>query len=337
MLRILSLIFIVLLNSIVGASVASAAGFDPACGAIISNVLSLIPATQGVLSAKLTKEIWLTDIMENFIPNRSFLSAASSMDQFVEFDTINLAEAGVDPTVLINNSSYPVAFAERSDTPLALVLDVYDTTGTVIRNVDKYELAYDKRQSVIAGHKNALLNKLAAKAAHAYAPSSDATNTPVLPTTGNASGSFKMISFSDILDLKTRFDAIDAPEDRVLVLNPRHYNELAKQDLQLMKAILQGNEPLFGFRIFTFSKTPTFNKSTGAKVAFGAVPAPSTDTIASVAFCGSEVMRALGTFDMFERLNDPEQKGDIINFQMRGLALPKRDKAIGAIYAVASA
>jgi hypothetical protein len=35
---------------------------------------------------------------------------------------------------------------------------------------------------------------------------------------------------------------------------------------------------------------------------------------------------------MFERLDDPEQKGDIINFQMRGLALPKRDKAIGAIY-----
>ena len=46
-------------------------------------------------------------------------------------------------------------------------------------------------------------------------------------------------------------------------------------------------------------------------------------------------MRALGTFDMFERLKDPEQKGDIINFQMRGIALPKRNKMIASIYSAA--
>lgn len=333
MFKIISLTFVLLLNAVVGASVSVAAGFNPLAGALVANVLAMIPTAQGVLSLKLTKEIWLADIMEAFIPDSSFLSAASSMDQFVENDKINLAEAGINPNVLINNSTYPVAFAERSDTPLELVLDVYDTEGTVLRNADLIELAYDKRQSVINGHRNALLNKFAQKAIHAYAPASDATFTPVLGTSGALTNGFKVITFQDLLDLKTRFDDLDAPDDRVLVLAPAHYNQLAKQDITLMKAIMQGKEPLFGFRLFTYSKTPKFNKTTFAKTAFGAAAAPATDTISSVAFVGSEVMRAQGSFDMFDRLRDPEQKGDIINFQMRGLALPKRNKLIGAIYA----
>lgn len=332
MFKIVSLLFFILVNSVVGASVANAAGFEPTTGAIVANVLSFIPTAKGVVMAKLTKEIWLSDIMEAFIPNRAFLSATSNMDQFVDNDKINLAEAGVDPAVLINNSTYPVPFAERSDTPLELVLDVYDTEGTVLRNAELIELAYDKRASVVAGHKTALLNKFSQKAIHAYAPASDDTYTPVLSTSGAVAGGFKVMKFEDILDLKTRFDDLDAPEDRVLVLAPAHFNQLAKQDLVLMKAIMQGGDRLFGFQIFTFSKTPRYNKTTGAKVAFGAVPAPTTDTMASVAWCQGEVMRALGTFDMFERLKDPEQKGDIINFQMRGLALPKRNKMIAAIY-----
>lgn len=335
MIKIISLSFIILVNTLAGASVAAAAGFEPVTGIIVANAVSLIPRASGVLFVGLAKEIWLSDIMEAFIPNRAFLSSVTNMDQFVNNDKINLAEAGVEPDVLINNSSYPVAFAERSDVPLELVLDVYDTKGTVIRNAELMELAYDKRSSVVVQHKTALLNKFSEKAIHSYAPSADATYARVLSTSGSPVGGFKVITFQDILDLRTAFDNMEAPDDRVLVLNPTHYNQLAKQDLMLMKAIMQGNENLFGFRVFTFSRTPKFNKSTGAKVAFGAVAAPSTDTIASVAFCSGEVMRALGNFEMFERLRDPEEKGDIVNFQMRAIALPKRGKGIAAIYSAA--
>lgn len=330
----ITLLFTIVLNTVVGGTVACAVGVDPIAGIITANGLSFLPSVPGVFSAKLTKEIWLPDIMEKFFPSTSFLSEASNMDQFVENDTINLAEAGVDPNVLINNNVYPVPFAERVDVPLALVLDVYDTEGTVLRNAEAIELSYDKRQSVIKGHKNALLHKFAMRAAHAYAPTLDAPDHPVLATTGQAApGSRRPLTFEDIIDLKTRYDNIDAPEDRVLVLNPQHENDLIKEDLALMKAIYAGSiQKLFSFKLYIYSRTPIFNRATGVKCAFGAVPVPATDTISSVSFCGSEVMRCQGTFDMFDRLKDPEQKGDIINFQMRGLALPKRDKAIGAIY-----
>ncbi len=284
----------------------------------------------------LEKEIWIADIKEGFIPKTNFLSAVTSMDDLVDNDKINIAESGVDPAVLINNSTFPVAFAGRTDTNNDLVLDTYDTEGTVIRNAEQKELAYDKRISVTRRHKIALLSKFAAKAAHAYAPAEDGANTPIIASSGAALGNFLKITFEDILSLKDKFDQLEIPDDdRVLLLNPTHFNQLTMQDLNLMKAIMQSGQPLFGFKLFSSSKTPVYDKTTGVKAVFGAAAAPTTDTIASVAFAGSEMMKAQGTYDMFERLRDPEQKGDIINFQMRAIALPIRNKFMGAIYSAA--
>jgi len=289
--------------------------------------------------AGINKEIWIEEILEGFYPNWSFLKEARDMSSFVENNTINLAEAGADPNVLVNNSTYPIPFATREDVPIALPLDTYNTEGTVVRRVEEIEAAYDKMQSVVAGHKNALLNELAKKAAHAWAPDADTTETPVIATGGDAADGFLKITLDNILALATRFDEMDAPEgSRVLVLHPQHLRQLAGEDKKLFKEFIgtgQGFD-LFGFKTYKYSKTPLFNKSTGVKKAYGAAAAPTTDTIASIAFVNTEVMKAQGTFDMFARLNDPEQAGDIINFMMRALALPLRNKGIGAIYSAAS-
>jgi hypothetical protein len=256
----------------------------------------------------------------------------------VENNTINLAEVGADPNVLLNNSTYPIPFAARNDVPIALPLDTYNTEGTVVHRVEEIEAAYDKMQSVVAGHKNALLHEFAKKAAHAWAPESDTAETPVIATSGDVDGDFKKITLDDILALATRFDEMDAPEgSRVLVLHPQHLRQLTGEDKKLFKEFIgtgQGFD-LFGFKTYKHSKTPLFNKTTGEKKAYGTAAAPTTDTIASVAFVNTEVMKVQGTFDMFARLNDPEQAGDIINFMMRALALPLRNKGIGAIYSAA--
>ena len=47
-------------------------------------------------------------------------------------------------------------------------------------------------------------------------------------------------------------------------------------------------------------------------------------------------MRAQGTPDMFERLKDPEARGDVIGFQVRGLASSIRGRGMAAIYAVSA-
>lgn len=288
--------------------------------------------------AGLNKEVWITDIMEGFYPDSTFMEGVRDMTAWVDNNTINLAEAGADPEVLVNNTVYPIPFQTRADIPLSLPLDDFITKGTVIRNLEIVEAAYDKRMSVAQGHQKSLRAKLHTKAAYAYAPTSDSAFTPVLPTTGAVLGGVKKITLNDVIDLSSRFDMFDAPSDRVLVLHPQHLAALRAEDKDLFKSIMQEGKQgfnLYGFKVYFFSKTPTFVRTSGTKKAFGAASA-ATDTISSIAFCNGEVMKSLGDFRMNERLHDPELDGDMINFGMRALALPIRNKAIGAIYSAAS-
>ena len=63
----------------------------------------------------LQKEIWINQIKQNFYPDSSFLNFVRDFSALVEFDAINIAEAGVDPDVLINNNTYPIAVKQRVD------------------------------------------------------------------------------------------------------------------------------------------------------------------------------------------------------------------------------
>lgn len=65
------------------------------------------------------KQIWINMIMEGYYPDGSFLTRSVDMTENVEHNKINLAEAGVDPEVLIDNNTFPVPIAERTDSPIA--------------------------------------------------------------------------------------------------------------------------------------------------------------------------------------------------------------------------
>ncbi len=51
------------------------------------------------------KQLWIAMLKEGFIPSTSFLSRSVDMSEFVEYNKINLAEAGVDPKVLVDNTN----------------------------------------------------------------------------------------------------------------------------------------------------------------------------------------------------------------------------------------
>lgn len=57
----------------------------------------------------------------------------------------------------------------------------------------------------------------------------------------------------------------------------------------------------------------------------------SSAQFASVAFCGSEVMKADGEIYMYSKVDDPEERATIVGFDKRFIALPIRGKGIGAI------
>ena len=236
---------------------------------------------------------------------------------------------------MINNTTYPIKVVQRIDTPIRIELDKFETENTLVRRPEVIEYAYDQLESVLMGHRNILRLRTAEKAAHAYAPAEDTPNTPVIQTSGEAKEGRKMLSFEDILNLKERFDNAGIPlEKRYLVLHPSHVTDLLRIDIKLFKDMMDianGQPRRFaGFGMLQFSKTATFNASTLVKKSFDA-DAADTDTFSSLAFYGEEVMKADGEVYMYKREDDPEERGTIVGFDKRFIAVPIRNKGIGAI------
>ena len=282
--------------------------------------------------APINKQIWTDTIMEGFIPDGSFLSESVDMTPLVEFNTINAAEAGIEPEVLFDNNTYPIPVASRDDIPQQLPLHTLDTKNTVVRNVEKIESSYDKLKSVTQGHKNSLCRKSCAYAAHAWAPLENGLQTPVQIIEGAASKlGYVKTSFDDFLVMEALYRSMDVPMDKlVAVLHPYHLADLMAEDKKLYKDVIASGK-LFSFKLFSTSILPVYNASTKKKKAFGAAADPENDAPASITYCSTEVMRADGDIKMFLNEDDAAQRGDVIGFQKRFTALPIRGKYNGAI------
>lgn len=278
------------------------------------------------------KELWVDLIKEGMIPETSFLSRSVDMSEFVDANKLHLAEAGVDPNVLIDTDTYPVPSAQRADVPKELLLHTFDTENTIVRNIEEKECSYNKMESVVRSHRNALVKKTSAFAAYNWCPVKDSEFTPVMATTGgmNASG-VKKVSFEDFLQMEMKFRKLDVDMNSlVAVLTPVHLADLMAEDMKLYKEVLSSGK-LFSFSLHNFNNTPYFDTATRQKKAMGTAIAEA-DTQASLVYVDTEVMRAAGTTEVFAKYKDPDQRGDVLGYQQRFTAYPIRGKYIGAIY-----
>ena len=215
---------------------------------------------------------------------------------------MNLQEAGVDPEVYIDNELYPIPIVTRTDIPHEIMLKRFDTENTVHINAIEIEESAEKRQSVTEGHRNSLRQKFA-----------------------------RLAAYEMVMDMELAFDELEVPtEGRILILNPLHAMDLRMQDLNMYKAFYNENK-LFSFTVVRSSLTPRYNGTTGQKAPWNAAVA-ATDAPSSLFYYKEAVARARGTVDMYYRLNDPEYRGDVVGFNMRGVATPVTGKYLGAIY-----
>ncbi len=284
----------------------------------------------------LNREVWIDQVKEGFYPDDRFLQKATDYSQFVDHNRLHIASAGIDPKVLVNNTTYPISVIGRDDEDNEIRLDKFETENTIVRRPEALEYSYDKLESVIGQHRSTLRASVATKAAHAYAPAEDTENTPVIITTGESITGRKRLRFADILALKERFDDVDVPlDERYLVLHPKHVSDLLLEDLKLFKDLtsIKDGEPLkfAGFGCYAFSRMPTYRMMDGVlkKVAFGAAAAEG-DRFASFAFYAKEVMKADGDIHMYATENDPKERVTIVGFDKRFVALPIRGKGIGS-------
>lgn len=341
---IIGLLAAVVFNSVTGGVLASTVDVSPLVGAAVMNGVAAVAGSQipaGALGEGLYTEVWtgyMVKAMRTAAEKLGWYSQIKSFDQYAENDVIHLVHIGVDPTVLVNNTTYPLEIETLEDADKAVSLDKYQTRPTVITDDELYALSYDKIASVIERHREALDETKYKKAIHAIAPGQDSAKTPVILTTGvnDSENTRKTITRKDIIAMKKKFDAMKVPvSGRILVLCNDHVNDLLEQDQKFAEQYYNYTSGkisnLYGFEVYEFTDCPFYTASTKKKVDYGASTTGKQQ--ASVAFYAPRMMRANGTTKtyMSEAKNDPQNQQNLVNFRTYSICLPMKDECIGAI------
>ncbi len=342
--KIVMFLMALALNALMGSMGAMAMGVDAGAGALCMNIISIAASATGVLPAGILPagvytEVWTGEIVKQFNAGLkgSFMDGLPNYNQFVENDVLHLLDAGVDPDVIINNTTYPIPLQELNDSDIAISLDKLTTKTTPITDDELYAISYDKIALVKEKHGNSLIKGAKMKGIHAFAPASHTANTPVLATTGEVVDGRYRLTRADIVKLKTQLDKSGVPEEgRRLVLCSDHVEDLLLVDQLFAQQYYNYTTGkianVLGFEIYTYISNPLYT-SAGVKKSLGAI-ASTGEYQASVCFVKSEMFTAAGSTKMYysEAKTDPDYHRNKVNFEKYQLSLPKKQRAIGAIY-----
>lgn len=333
-----------LFNVLMGVVLASVIGVDAAYGAASGAVLPMVLGCfmpGGALMEGVFTEVWTGELVKklNAGMQATFLYGIPDYSTNVNNEVIHLVDVGGDPDVLVNNTTYPIPIQDLADGDIAIGLDKFQTKATRVTDDELYAISYDKFGSVVERHRESIVTVKYKKFAHALAPYSHTSKTPVIQTSGetdSVSGR-KKITPKDIIALKRAFDNMEVPEEgRRLVLCPDHVNDLLEQDQSFKDKYYNYTTGkllnMYGFEIYTFVNAPYFNKN-GVKLAYNAVPT-ATDHKGSFAFYVPRMFRAQGSTKMYysEAATNPQTQENLVNFRNYDIVLPKKMEAIGAIY-----
>lgn len=336
------LICATLANAVMGATVSVVAfGASPLTGSAVGMILPLLsPAMPtGILRAGVLTEVWTGELIKAFRPSKesmSWFDRIRSFDQYVNNDVIHFVEIGGDPAVLVNNTTYPLAITNLVDADKPITLDKFSTEATPVSDDELHALSYDKMQSVIERHRDAIQIAIWKKALHAIAPNNRSVSTTgETYTTGNIT--HNSICFADILAAKKLMDRAEVPQEgRILVLCSNHVNQLlqTEQKFREQYAINQADGKigrLYGFDIYESNLTPYYNIA-NSKTPWGGVP-DSTEDQASVFFHAPSMMKAGGSVKMYyqEAQTDPLYHRNLVNFERHAICLPLKASAVGSI------
>lgn len=338
--KIVTLLFSLLFNAVAGAVLATTVGLSPLAGAIGMNVVSgviggILPA--GTLREGVLTEIWTGELVKSLRAGLegTWLDGVPDSSSVVNNDVIHLVDVGVDPDVLINNTTYPITVQELEDGDISIGLDKFQTKITPITDDELYALSYDKIARVKESHANAINDSKFTKAAHALCASENTATTPVLITTGERdedTGRLKM-SIKDVIKMKAALDKLKVPAiNRRLVLCPDHVNDLLETDQNFKEQynINRGEGKvgrMYGFDIYEYANTPLYTTA-GKKKDVGST-ASAGEFQCSFAFYTPRVFKATGSTKMYWSAaeTDPEYQRNKINFRHYFICMFKKADA----------
>lgn len=332
-----SILTALLFNTVVSAAVAGVAGIPALPAVVAANVLAcFIPALPAGLREGVLTEIWTGELVKSLRGklDGTWLDGIPDASSVVNNDVIHLVEVGVDPDVLVNNTTYPIATQKLDDKDISISLDKFQTKVTPITDDELYAISYDKMTRVKESHANAISDSKFAKAAHALCAQTNTATTPVLKTSGTkGSDGRSPMTLKDVIAMKAAMDKLKVPATgRRLVLCPDHVNDLLASEQSFREQYNINRTDgvigrLYGFDIYEFANNPLYTTG-GAKKTLGAT-ATTGEFQCSFAFYVPRVFKATGSTKMYyrEAITDPEHQQNTINFRHYFICMPKKGDA----------
>lgn len=291
-----------------------------------------MPANFPEVWEKKVRELITKEQDSTFLDGIPELESEIQTDDLGENNIIHVSLETFDPTVLINNTTYPLTIEDHADGSKSITLDKFQSLPTKVKEDDIIGASYDKIDSVTKRHRKKITTVAKRKAAHAIAPAANTTDTPIITLPGSYTSNDVYLA---LVALKGKFDDFEAPEEgRRVVLCSNHYNKLLEDralfgDILVDHATGKVNKLIAGFEIYTYISNPYYTAA-GAKVAFGAVPG-GTDKRGSFAFVVDNIGKKTGLTRQYYDKPTTTTQAHLLNYRHYFIALPLRNKYIGAI------
>lgn len=305
--------------------------------------------------AGINKEIWTSDIIDNLYKDNSFaLRSIDRKDDVKGGTVVHTAVAG-DPTGIKKNLTvFPQVATVRTDSDRPYALDALYALPRRIPNLDKYELSYDKRQSVVGEDMNKLRQEAHDNLLWRWAPTGVGATTQVIELDGDATG-------DDLIDddatgtrtqmtkavfknaakklAKTEFGAFK----KTALLTAAHYHQLLDSFTEVEATNFNNLADLkngvigryMGVDIMMRSSVLRYREAGGVYTAVDTLDEGFTsgadDLSASLLWAENSVERALGDVDVFDNPGQALYYGDIFSAMMYFGGRIRRPKGVIAL------
>lgn len=270
---------------------------------------------------------------ENVYPSNEFYLQSADDTPFVISQgggqTVVTGVAGAKPNSEKNRSTLPATIAKRVDDKNDYDLDEFTTDPSLLTITEDMYVRYDKMQSLLQNHIDALRTDFAANAADIWLPSgadnivrSSGTDTRAA-SAPSATGTRKRVTRDDIVSVATIMNRMDVPQaDRNCVIPAEFLEDMLRIDgfveahkIGTPEHIKEGMiGRVLGFNVFMRSSVGVYdNTGTPVKKALGAAGA-ATDNLAALFWYKNWVNHAKGSAKvLLDAADRPEYYGKVMS------------------------
>lgn len=289
-------------------------------------------------------KVWQTYIIEKLRRANDWLSRSSDATaKVLAGSTVYIPQAGADPTIEVNSTSYPATPIPRVDADVNYTLDIFRTVPHHVPWAELQDISYDKLDSILAQHTDSLIEAIGDSMLIRWAATTaiqeiTTTGADIAPV-GNQTGNRKGFSHKDLMTAMILFNTQDIPKKgRVAVIDDNmygyFYDEMTDKQFNSFNQYANNETGMLGklhsFDVYSRSAVLNYATATLTPNAYAAAQL-ATDNLASLCWHPNYVERAKGDIKRFVDKDRPEYYGDLTSAIVKFGGRKKRSDNKGVV------